>query len=74
MTFAFTFGTVREYISDIRVSLVAQMVESACDVGDLSSITGLGIYPGDGKGYPLQYSGLEDSMDCIVNGVAKSQT
>ena len=30
--------------------------------------------PGEGKGYPLQYSGLESSMDCIVNGVAKSRT
>ena len=30
--------------------------------------------PGEGKGYPLQYSGLENSMDCIVHGVAKSQT
>ena len=40
--------------------------ESACNVGDLSSITGLGRSPGEGKGYPLQYSGLENSMDCIV--------
>ena len=106
MTFAFTFGTVREYISDIRVSLVAQMVESACNVGDPGSIPGsgrsaverigyptpvflgfpggsagkesacsegdlglihgLGRSPGEGNGYPLQYSGLENSMDCIV--------
>ena len=34
----------------------------------------VGRYPGEGKGYPLQYSGLENSMDCIVPGVAKSQT
>ena len=40
----------------------------------LGSITGLGRSPGEGKGYPLQYSGLENSMDCIVHGVAKSQT
>jgi len=32
----------------------------------------LGRYPGEGNGYPLQYSGLESSMDCIVHGVAKS--
>ena len=32
----------------------------------------LGGHPGEGKGYPLQYSGLENSMDCIVHGVAKS--
>ena len=48
--------------------------ESACNVGDLGLIPGLGRSPGEGKGYPLQYSGLENSMDCIVHGVAKSQT
>ena len=46
--------------------------ESACNVGDLSSIPGLGRSPGEGKGCPLQYSGLENSMDCIVHAVAKS--
>ena len=40
--------------------------ESACSAGDLGSIPGLGRFPGEGKGYPLQYSGLENSMDCIV--------
>ena len=40
--------------------------ESTCNVGDLSSIPGLGRYPGEEKGYPLQYSGLENSMDCVV--------
>ena len=48
--------------------------ESACNVGDLGSIPGLGRSPGEGKGYALQYSGLENSMDHIVRGVAKSQT
>ena len=48
--------------------------ESACNAGDLGSISGLGRSPGEGKGYPLQYSGLENSMDCVVHGVAKSQT
>ena len=48
--------------------------ESACNVGDLGSIPGLGRSPGEGKGYLLQYSGLENSMDCIIHGVAKSQT
>ena len=47
--------------------------ESTCHVGDPGSIPGLGRSPGEGKGYPLQYSGLENSMDCIVHGVAKSQ-
>ena len=48
--------------------------EPACNVGYLCSIPGLGGSPGKGKGYPLQYSGLENSMDCIVHGVTKSQT
>ena len=48
--------------------------ESACNAGDLDSIPGLGISPEEGKGYPLQYSGRENSMDCIVHGVAKSRT
>ena len=39
--------------------------ESACNVGDLGSISGLGRSPGEGKGYPLQYSGLENPMGCI---------
>ena len=38
--------------------------ESACNVGDLGSIPGLGRSPGEGNGNPLQYSGLESSMDC----------
>ena len=48
--------------------------ESACNTGDLDSIPGLGRVPGEGKGYPLQYSGLENSMDYTVHGVEKSQT
>ena len=48
--------------------------ESAFNAGDLCSILGLGKSPGEGNSYPLQYSGLENSMDCIVHGVAKSQT
>ena len=43
-------------------------------MGDLGSIHGLGRSPGEGKGYPLQYSGLENSTNCIVHGVSKSQT
>ena len=46
--------------------------ESACIAVDLGSIPGLGRSPGEGKGYPLQFSGLEISMDCIVHGEAKS--
>ena len=48
--------------------------ESICNAGDMSSIHGLGRSPGEGKAYPLQCSGLENSMDCTVYGVAKSRT
>ena len=48
--------------------------ESTCNVGDLDLIPGLGRAPGEEKGYPLQYSGLENSMGCVVHGVTKSQT
>ena len=44
--------------------------ESTCNAGDLGSISGLGRSPDEG--YPLQYSGLENSMDCIVHGVPES--
>ena len=48
--------------------------ESVCNVGDLGSVPGSRRSPGKRKGYPLQYSDLENSRDCIVHGVAKSQT
>ena len=48
--------------------------ESACNAGDPSSIPGSERSSGEGKGYPLQYSGLANSMECIVHGVAKSWT
>ena len=48
--------------------------ESTHNAGDLGSTPGLGRSPGEGKGHPLQYSGLENSMDCMVHGVAKSRT
>ena len=48
--------------------------ESACSAGDLGSILGIGKSPGVGKGYPLQYSGLENSMESIVHGVVESDT
>ena len=52
-------------------SLVTQLVKNP---GDLGSIPGLGRSPGERKGYPLQYSGLENSMDFIAHGVAESDT
>ena len=48
--------------------------ESTRNAGDLGSIPGLGRSPGEGKGYPLQYSGLENPMDCVVPGITKRQT
>ena len=48
--------------------------EPACNAGDLGLIPEVGRSPGEGKGYPLQYSGLENFMDCIVHGVTKSRT
>ena len=48
--------------------------ESTCNAGDLGLIPGLGRSPGERKGYPFQDSGLENPMDCIVYGIAKSQT
>ena len=47
--------------------------ESACNAGDPSLIPGSGRSTGEGIGYPLQYSGLENSMDCIVYEVTKSR-
>ena len=48
--------------------------EPTCNAGDLGSLPGLGRSPGEGNSYPLQYSGLENSMVCIVHGVTKNQT
>ena len=57
-------------------SLQAQLVKNpTCNLfEDRGPIPGLGRSPGEGKGYPLQYSGLENSMDCTVHGLTKSQT
>jgi len=48
--------------------------ESAWNMGDLGFIPGIGRSSGEGESYPFQYSGLENSMDCIPHGVAKSWT
>ena len=69
----FKLSNSPEYLSHLGVhSSVGK--ESACNAGDLGSIPGLGRSPGEGRGYPLQYSGLENSMDCIVHRVTKSRT
>ena len=54
--------------------VVKNLPANAGDAEDSVSIPGLRRSPGEGKGDPLQYSGLENSMDCIVHGVAKSRT
>ena len=48
--------------------------DSTCNAGNLGSIPGSGKSAGEGIGYPLQYSSLDNSMDYLVHGVAKSQT
>ena len=48
--------------------------ESACNAGDLDSIPEFGRYPGERKSYPLQYSGLENSVNCIGHEAAESWT
>ena len=60
--------------NNLRVSGRSAGKDSACKAGDPGSIPGLGRSRGEGNGSPLQYSGLENSMDCIVHRVAKSQT
>ena len=59
----------------MRASFIAQLVKkSACNAGYPGSIPGLGRFPGEGIGYQLQYSDLENSLDYIVHGMAKSWT
>ena len=65
------FSSYKTY-SETRPSSAGK--ESACNEGYLDSNPGLGRSFGEEKGYPLQYSGLENSLECIVHGVTKSQT
>jgi len=67
-------GTIFALIAIIHLFLCGSAgKESACNVGELGSIPGLGRSPGGGKGYPHHYSGLENSMNCIVHEFAKNQ-
>ena len=66
------YNHTMEYYLAISHSSVGK--KSTCNAGDPSSIPGLERSPGEWKSYPLQYSGLENSIDCIVQGVAKSRT
>ena len=69
---------MREAQHVVYVSPIAQQVKNplanAEDTGDVGSIPRSGRSPGEGNGSPLQYSDLENSMDCIDHGVAKNQT
>ena len=68
---ALTAVSILEYFLSFIVAIFGSAgKESACNVGDLGSIPGLGKYPEKGKATPLQYCVLENSMDCIVHGVA----
>ena len=64
---------IRTCCKFLWATLIAQLVKNL-PVGDLDSIPGLGRFPGEGKCYPLQYAGLEISMDCVVHGVEKRWT
>ena len=65
---------ISKYLELYRGFPDSSVGKSSCNAGDLGSIPGLERSRGEGKGYPLWYSGLENSMDCIVQGVTKSQT
>ena len=76
--FKITFNTAYNNFSTFHLSFSLVVLpcgsagkECTCNVGDLVLIPGLGRSPGEVKGYPFQYSGLENSMDCIVHGVTK---
>ena len=64
----------KEILDNRQASLVAQLIKNLPAVQETWVQLGLGRSPGEGNSYPLQYSGLENSMDCIVHGVTKSQT
>ena len=71
-TFSLFSFTVIKRLSDFPGG--SDSKASVYNVEDPGSVPGCGRSPGEGHGYPLQYSGLEKSMDCVVHGVAKSQT
>ena len=69
--YAYTYIDTYTYI---YIYMCVCVYISTCNAGDPGSIPGLGRSLGEGKGYSLQYSGLENSMDCIAHGVAKHGT
>ena len=77
MPWPYFFSTLLKYLTNSSIKGFpggSAGKDSACNVGDLGLGPGLGRSPGKGSSYPLQYSGLENSMDSIVRGVAKSRT
>ena len=70
----FSCSLFHKFLIEVEYACGSAGKESTCNVGDLGLIAGLGRSLGEGKGYPLQYSGLENSMDHIVHGVANSRT
>ena len=64
---------INKWASQVAL-LVKNLLAKAEDIRDEGSIPELGSYPGEGKGYALQYSDLENSMDHIIHGVARSWT
>ena len=78
ISFSNSFRPKHKYFQNLshwRASLVAQLIkESAYNAGSLGLIPGLGRSPKEGKGYPLQYSGLDNSRDYTVHRVTKSRT
>ena len=70
----FSSVTIQNIISTVGFPGGSDGKEPACNAGDLSSIPGLGRSPGEVNGYSLQYSGLENSMDCIAHEVSKGRT
>ena len=71
---ALSINKIESVIKCVGFPCGSAVKESACNAGDLGSIPGLGRSPGEGTGYPLQNSGLENAMDYTVHGVAKGWT
>ena len=70
----FVWKVLQTYYSAVGLPGDSVGKESTCNVGYLGLTQGLGRFLGEGNGYQLQYSGLENSMDCIVHGVTESDT
>ena len=73
-TLSLTLVIYRMYTHTMGLSDGSDGKEPACNAGDLSSVPGLGRFPGEGKGYPFQYSGLENFMDYNPWGHKESDT